>query len=189
MEMTGAQRINASQQAVWNALNDVDVLKQCIPGCDSITRVSPTDLAAQVTLRVGPVKASFKGAVKLSDIDPPNGYTIKGEGNGGSSGQAKGGARVWLTRDERYTVLNYDVNAEVSGKLAQLGSRLIDVTAKKLADDFFQKLGDITAPPTAEILAEREARIWIVWRIVRRIAQAIRRLFGGGAGATDQSAG
>ncbi|WP_243746570.1 SRPBCC family protein [Zavarzinia compransoris] len=187
--MTGAQRINASQQAVWTALNDVDVLKQCIPGCEQIARVSPTDLEALVVLRVGPVKASFKGAVKLSDIDPPNGYTIKGEGNGGSSGQAKGGARVWLTRDGRYTVLNYDVNAEVTGKLAQLGARLIDATAKKLADDFFQKLGDIVAPPTNEILAEREARQWIVIRVIKRVVRAIRRLFGGGGDAADRPAG
>lgn len=189
MEMTGAQRIDASQQAVWSALNDIDVLRQCIPGCEQISRTGPTDLEALVVLRVGPVKARFKGTVKLSDIDPPNGYTIKGEGNGGSSGQAKGGARVWLTRDGRYTVLNYDVNAEVTGKLAQLGARLIDATAKKLADDFFQKLGDIVAPPTSEVLAERDARQWLVIRVIRQVLRALRRLFGGGAEANDRKAG
>ena len=180
MEMIGSQRVNAPQQAVWEALNDTEVLRQCIPGCESITRVSPTNLEALVTLRIGPVKTSFKGAVTLSDINPPNGYTIKGEGNGGSAGQARGGAKVWLVREGGATTLNYSVNADVSGKLAQLGARLIDATAKKLADDFFEKLGDIVAPPTAEVLAIREARGPLIWRWIKALVRGIRRLFGGG---------
>lgn len=151
MEMNGSQRIEASREEVYAALNDVDILRQCIPGCDSIEKTSDTDMNAKVTLRVGPVKASFTGKVTLSDLDPPNGYTISGEGSGGMAGFAKGGAKVNLVPDGEATILNYAVSAEIGGKIAQLGSRLIDGTAKKLAGDFFAKFSDIVGPqPVAE---------------------------------------
>ena len=149
MDMTGSQRIEAPREAVYAALNNVDVLKQCIPGCESIEKTSDTEMNAKVTLRIGPVKASFTGKVTLSDLDPPNGYTISGEGSGGVAGFAKGGAKVTLTPDGEATMLTYVVNAEIGGKLAQLGSRLIDGTAKKLAGDFFEKFGASFVAPAA----------------------------------------
>lgn len=147
MDMNGSQRIEASREAVYAGLNDVDVLRQCIPGCDSIEKTSDTDMVAKVTLRIGPVKASFSGKVTLSDFDPPNGYTISGEGSGGMAGFAKGGAKVTLEADGEATILHYAVSAEIGGKLAQLGSRLIDGTAKKLAGDFFEKFSEIVGKP------------------------------------------
>lgn len=143
MDMNGSQRIEASREAVYAGLNDVDVLRQCIPGCDSIEKLSDTEMAAKVTLKIGPVKASFTGKVTLSDLDPPNGYTISGEGSGGIAGFAKGGAKVTLEPDGEATILHYIVTADIGGKIAQLGSRLIDGTAKKLAGDFFSKFGEI----------------------------------------------
>ncbi|MBM3512487.1 MAG: carbon monoxide dehydrogenase subunit G [Alphaproteobacteria bacterium] len=145
MDMTGEYRIPAPRAAVWAALNDVEVLKAAIPGCETITKLSDTEIEATVVAKVGPVKATFKGAVTLSDIDPPNGYTISGEGKGGVAGFAKGGARVRLKDDADGTLLSYEVTASVGGKLAQIGARLIDSTAKKLADDFFAKFGELAA--------------------------------------------
>ena len=145
MDMKGEYRISAPRAAVWAALNDVDVLKAAIPGCDSINRLSDTEIEATVTAKIGPVKASFKGLVTLLDIDPPNGYTIRGEGKGGPAGFAKGGAKVRLIDLGRETVLSYEVDASVGGKIAQIGARLIDSTAKKLADEFFAKFGELAA--------------------------------------------
>ncbi len=150
MEMTGEYRIPASREAVWQALNDPDVLKQCIPGCDEIEKTSDTEFSAKVTAKVGPVKAKFSGDVKLSDMDPPNGYTISGEGTGGAAGFAKGGAKVALTEDGNETILTYDVNATVGGKLAQIGSRLIDSTSKKMANEFFGKLAEVVGEPSSD---------------------------------------
>lgn len=147
MEMTGSQRIEAPREVVYAALNDVEILRQCIPGCDSIEKTSDTEMNAKVTLRIGPVKASFTGKVTLSDLDPPNGYTISGEGSGGIAGFAKGGAKVALEPDGDATILNYAVTADIGGKIAQLGSRLIDGTAKKLAGDFFAKFGSVVGSP------------------------------------------
>ncbi len=149
MDMNGIQRIEAPREKVYVALNDPEVLKQCIPGCETIERLSDTEMRAVVTLRVGPVKASFTGMVTLSDLDPPNGYTITGEGSGGGAGFAKGGAKVRLEADGKATILNYTVKADVGGKLAQLGGRLIESTAKKLAGDFFEKFGSIVGKPLA----------------------------------------
>ncbi|MPY75620.1 MAG: carbon monoxide dehydrogenase [Alphaproteobacteria bacterium] len=175
MDMTGEYRIPAPREAVWKALNDPDVLKQCIPGCEELEKKSDTEFAAKVTAKVGPVKAKFGGNVKMSDLDPPNGYTISGEGSGGAAGFAKGGAKVALKDDGGATVLSYTVNATVGGKLAQIGSRLIDSTAKKMANDFFGKFAEIVggdgaaaapdapaapsaeAPPTAGPTAALEA--------------------------------
>ena len=141
MDMSGEERIAAPRDAVWAALNDPEVLKACIPGCQSLTMTSPTELEATVKIKIGPVSATFKGQVTLSNLNPPESYTISGEGKGGIAGFAKGGADVRLTEDGDGTILAYDVKAEIGGKLAQLGSRLIDSTSKKLAAQFFADFG------------------------------------------------
>ncbi|MFK0275749.1 carbon monoxide dehydrogenase subunit G [Ensifer sp. NPDC090286] len=147
MDMTGEERIAAGRDAVWRGLNDPEILKRCIPGCQSLEMTSPTELAAVVKIKIGPVSASFTGNVVLSNLNPPESYTISGEGKGGIAGFAKGGADVALTEDGDETVLRYDVKAEIGGKLAQLGSRLIDSTAKKLAQQFFADFGAAVGGP------------------------------------------
>jgi carbon monoxide dehydrogenase subunit G len=138
MDMSGERRIPAPRKMVWDALNDPEVLKACIPGCEKLEAVSPTDLLATAAMRIGPIAARFNGKVHLSDIDEPNGYTISGEGQGGVAGFAKGGAKVRLADAESaITQLTYEVQAQVGGKIAQLGARLIDSTAKSMADAFF----------------------------------------------------
>src|SRR5579863_194667 len=139
MDMTGEYRLAAPRSKVWAALNDTEVLKQSIPGCDEIQKTSDTEMTAKVTAKVGPVSAHFSGKVTLSEIDPPNGYRISGEGTGGAAGFAKGGATVHLADDGDGTLLTYKVDAQVGGKLAQIGSRLIDGTARKMAGDFFSR--------------------------------------------------
>jgi uncharacterized protein len=152
MEMSGTQSIAASPETVYAALNDPEVLRQCIPGCEAIERTSDTALRARVTLKIGPMKVTFNGSVTLSDLDPPTSYTIMGEGSGGVAGFAKGGATVQLAPNgEAATLLTYTVKAEVGGKIAQLGARLIDGTAKKLAGEFFGKLGTVVAPEAAPV--------------------------------------
>ena len=143
MDIAGEYRIQAARQQVWDALNDPDVLKACIPGCDSVEKTSDTAFSAKVTAKVGPVKAKFAGDVTLSNMNPPESYTITGEGKGGAAGFAKGGADVHLTEDGDATVLNYTVQANVGGKLAQLGARLIQGTARKMADDFFGRFSEL----------------------------------------------
>lgn len=161
MDMNDSQRIEAPRETVWAALNDVEVLKACIPGCESITMTSDNEMEAQVVLKIGPVKASFSGKVTLSNIDPPNGYTISGEGQGGVAGHARGGADVRLEPDGEATILHYSVKAEVGGKIAQLGSRLIDSTAKKLAGEFFEKFAEVVAPqPEAEGEEKPKGKWW-----------------------------
>ena len=148
MEIKGEYRIAASRDKVFAALNDAAVLQACIPGCESLEKLSDTEMTAKVRLRIGPVSAAFGGKVTLSDIDPPNGYKISGEGQGGVAGFAKGGAIVKLADDAGTTVLSYDVDAQVGGKIAQVGARLIQGTAKKLADQFFGKFAEsVGAPP------------------------------------------
>jgi carbon monoxide dehydrogenase subunit G len=147
MDMTGEERIAASRPAVWAALNDIEVLKQCIPGCQSLERTAENEMAAKVKLQIGPVSATFSGKVKLSDLDPPSGYRIAGEGSGGAAGYAKGGATVRLVEDGTGTLLTYEAKADVGGKLAQLGGRLIDATARKLAGEFFSRLGNVVGGP------------------------------------------
>lgn len=137
MDMQGEERIAARRETVWAALNDPDILRQCIPGCQSLELKSPTELSASVKLKIGPVSASFAGDVILSNINAPESYTISGEGKGGIAGFAKGGADVTLTEDGDETILVYDAKAEIGGKLAQLGSRLVGSSAKKLAQQFF----------------------------------------------------
>ncbi|NLR98757.1 carbon monoxide dehydrogenase subunit G [Rhizobium sp. P38BS-XIX] len=140
MDMTGEERIAAPRDAVWAALNNPEILKQCIPGCQSLEWVSPTELTATVKLKIGPVSASFNGDVKLTNINAPESYTISGEGKGGIAGFAKGGADVVLREDGNETILQYEAKAQVGGKIAQLGSRLVDSSAKKLAQQFFSDL-------------------------------------------------
>ena len=144
MDMTGEYRIPAPRQRVWEALNDPQVLKAAIPGCEELKK-SPTELEAKVTAKVGPVSAKFGGEVTLSDLNPPESYTISGQGKGGAAGFAKGGATVMLAEDGADTILRYTAKAEVGGKLAQIGSRLIQGTARKMADEFFGKFSRIVA--------------------------------------------
>ena len=145
MDMSGSETIAAPIEAVWAGLNDPEILRQCIPGCEELKKVSDTEMTAVVVLKIGPVKARFEGAVQLSNLDPPNSYTISGEGKGGVVGFAKGGADVSLAAQGNETVLTYVVKAEVGGKIAQLGGRLIDSTAKKLAAQFFSSFGEKVA--------------------------------------------
>ncbi|MBP2290483.1 SRPBCC family protein [Azospirillum rugosum] len=156
MDMSGSQRIAAPREAVWKALNDPEILRQCIPGCEEVQKVSDTEFTAKVVAKVGPVSAKFAGKVTLSDLDPPNGYTITGEGSGGAAGFGKGGATVTLAPDGDATLLSYTAKAQVGGKLAQIGSRLVDATARKMADDFFTRFTAVVgAPePAPETLAE-----------------------------------
>ena len=147
MKLTGENRINASPQEVWHALNDPAILKQAIPGCDTLEKVDDTHFKATVTTKIGPVQAKFTGEVELQDLDPPNGYTISGKGSGGVAGNARGAAKVKLEPDGNGTKLTYDVDAQVTGKLAQLGSRLIDSTAKMLAGQFFNKFEQLVSKP------------------------------------------
>src|ERR1700754_1905867 len=137
MTMSGEYQIAAPREVVWAKLNDPEVLKASIPGCESLEKTSDTEFQAVAVTKIGPVKAKFKGKVKLSDLDPPNGYRISGEGEGSVAGFAKGGATVALAEKDGGTLLSYNVEAQIGGKLAQLGQRLINGTAKKLADEFF----------------------------------------------------
>src|SRR5436309_8829999 len=148
MTMNGEVQLASSREAVWTKLNDPEVLKACIPGCEELEKTEDNGFRATAKMKVGPVSARFKGKVMLSDIDPPNGYKISGEGQGGVAGFAKGGAVVRLTEDAGATLLAYDVDAQVGGKIAQVGARLIQGTARKLADQFFGKFADsVGAPP------------------------------------------
>jgi carbon monoxide dehydrogenase subunit G len=144
MKMSGSQVIDAPREAVWKGLNDPKVLQQCIPGCESIVASSPTQMSAKVVLKIGPVKAAFKGAVTLSDIKAPESYRISGKGEGGFAGFASGGATVKLTANSPgETLMEYDVDAQVGGKIAMLGSRLVDSTAQSLANQFFDKFAAV----------------------------------------------
>ncbi len=144
--MTGERRIPAPRSKVWDALNDPAILKASIPGCDNLEKTSDTEMKASASVKIGPISARFAGRVELSDIDAPNGYTISGEGQGGVAGFAKGGAKVALADDGPGTLLSYDVKAQVGGKIAQLGARLIDASAKQMADAFFDRFTAILTP-------------------------------------------
>jgi hypothetical protein len=145
MKMSGERVIPAPQARVWEALNDPEVLKQSLPGCQEIVKHSPTEFSARVTAKVGPVKANFAGDVTLSDLDPPHSYRISGKGTGGAAGFAAGGADVRLEPVDGQTKLVYEVDAKVGGKLAQIGSRLIDSTARRMADNFFTRFAEVVA--------------------------------------------
>lgn len=153
MEMSGERRIEAPRAAVWQALNDPEALKAAIPGCESIEKLSDTELAARLAIKIGPMAAKFSAKVKLENLDPPASYTISGEGNGGAMGFAKGGADVALEEvSPTETILRYHVKAQVGGKMAQLGARLIDSTAKQMADQFFDRF-KANLEPKASVVA------------------------------------
>jgi carbon monoxide dehydrogenase subunit G len=159
MEMHGEQRIPTHQQAVWDGLNDLDVLKACIAGCESIERVTESEHHVALTAAVGPVKAKFKGKMHLEDLNPPNSYRIRFEGQGGVAGFAKGEAEVSLKADGAGTLMSYTVHAQVGGKLAQVGSRLIDAAATKIADDFFSAFNARVAPVRIDANAQPAAPV------------------------------
>jgi uncharacterized protein len=163
MQMSDSQRIAAPQSQVWAALNDPEILKQCIPGCQSLDMTTPNDMTATVVIKVGPIKATFNGKVTLSDLDPPNSYRIQGEGSGGIAGFASGGASVQLEAESAdVTILHYDVDAQIGGKLAQLGGRLIDATSKKLAAEFFTAFATrVASPPDASAVNEPVKTPWL----------------------------
>jgi carbon monoxide dehydrogenase subunit G len=151
MTMNGQVQLAAGGDVVWAKLNDAEVLKRCIPGCEQFDRTAENEFQAIATVKVGPVKARWKGKVRLSDLNPPTSYRISGEGDGGVAGFAKGGATVSLSGKDGGTLLTYDVEAQIGGKLAQLGQRLINSAAKKTADDFFEKFAAAVAeavPPS-----------------------------------------
>lgn len=170
MQQSGEYRIGAARAAVWEALNDPQVLSRCIDGCESMTRTGDDTFTAVVRARIGPVNASFNAEVKLADLDPPNGYTLQGSVKGGIAGFGRGTARVSLSDDGDGTLLKYDVDGNVGGKLAQVGQRLIDGAARKMADDFFAAFSEIVAPtavqPDTTIVVGRPAsgipRWWLI---------------------------
>ena len=149
MTMSGQVQLAATRERVWAMLNDPTVLKSCVPGCEQFETSAENEFQAVATVKVGPVKARWKGKVRLSDLDPPNSYRISGEGEGGVAGFAKGGASVSLSDKDGGTLLSYSVEAQIGGKLAQLGQRLINSAAKKTADDFFAKFAQAVIPKAA----------------------------------------
>ena len=161
MEMSGEQLIPATQVQTWDALNDPEILKACVPGCESITLIAENEYQVLMTARIGPVSAKFKGKLALSDLDPPNSYSIAFEGQGGVAGFGKGGAKVQLASETGGTKLSYQVKANVGGKLAQIGSRLVDAASKKLAQEFFDafnaKVASVYPGHGAEEHAEEHA--------------------------------
>lgn len=167
MEMSNTQMVPASQEQTWKALNDPETLRACIPGCDGIERISDTEYTLTMTVKVGPVSAKFKGKMRLEDVKPPESYTLIFEGQGGAAGFAKGSAQVSLAPADEGTRLAYTVNAQVGGKLAQIGSRLVDGAAKKTADDFFgafvTRLGGTSAVQAAGAEGKRPARRPKIW--------------------------
>ena len=193
MDMTGEALIGAPRERVYEALNDPEVLKRSIPGCEEIEKVSDTEMSAKVVAKVGPVTAKFNGHVTLTDLNPPKSYTISGEGKGGAAGFAKGSAKVRLEPDGAATIMRYEVKAQVGGKLAQLGGRLIDGTAKKMADQFFANFGDIVAgaagqeglvaapaatpgnlaPARVDAARKQKRTKWILWTAVAAALAAI----------------
>lgn len=184
MELKDSIRINAPRAKVYAALNDPDILRQSIPGCEALQKNSDTEFEATVTSKVGPLTAKLKGAVQLSDLNPPEGYTLSGEGKGGPAGFAKVKARVQLADEGATTLLSYDVKADVGGKLGQLGGPIIDRTARKLAGEFFQQFETLVSEPapageeatlapaaTAAVAAPRSTTA--VWYFMAAVALAL----------------
>jgi carbon monoxide dehydrogenase subunit G len=158
MEMTGERRIPASREKVWEALNDPESLRAAIPGCEAVERSGPDEFQARVSMKLGPMAARFSSKIKLENLNPPASYTLAGEGNGGALGFAKGGADVQLEAlGPSETLLKYQVKAQVGGKMAQLGARLIDSTAKTMADQFFERFAGALTPAAAPAEAVAES--------------------------------
>jgi len=151
MNMSDEQILPAGRELVWKMLNDPDVLRDCIPGCESLEATEPNVLTATVQLKVGPIKAKFSGVVEMADLDPPSSYSLSGEGKGGIAGFAKGRADVALLEHEEGTLMKYDVNVQIGGKLAQLGSRMIDSTSRKLSGQFFECFAAKVVAASAEV--------------------------------------
>ena len=155
IDFSGEYRIPAPLRTVWEALNDATVLRACISGCQQLDKVSDTEMTALVVAKVGPVSATFRGRVLLSELDPPNGYTLSGQGQGGAAGFARMGAKVALAADGEHTLLKYTASADIGGKLASVGSRLVQSVAKKNADDFFaafaRRVGGEAVPAAAAL--------------------------------------
>ena len=173
MEMTGEQIIAAAQAEVWRGLNDPEVLKACISGCESMERLRETEFTMVTIAAIGPVKAKFRGKLLLADLDPPNSYSLSFDGQGGVAGFGKGSAKVSLAAEGAGTRLSYAVKAQVGGKLAQVGSRLIDGVAKKMADDFFAAFNQKMAGPpaaVAEPFAETAPSTTPLWWVIGVIA-------------------
>src|SRR5258706_3733278 len=185
MDMTGETLIPAPREAVWRALNDPEILRQSIPGCETIEKTSDTSFAAKVVAKVGPVRATFTGQVELTDLDPPNGYRISGEGKGGPAGFAKGGATVKLTDDGAGTKLSYTVDAQIGGKLAQIGSRLIDATARSMAQDFFGRFSKLVAPGGTPAAAADSAHDAVAGDTIEDPAELVTSPQADGAAAMD----
>ena len=173
MELKGEYRIPAPRERVWSMLNDPAVLRACIPGCESLDGSIEEGFSARVTTKVGPVKATFNGSVELSNVNAPESYTISGEGKGGVAGFAKGGADVHLAEDGGETVLTYNASAQVGGKLAQLGARLIDSTAKKLADQFFSCFAEKAGAPEGEAEAGEHGIVHGLGEAVHEVEEAV----------------
>ena len=157
MEIKGEYQIGASREAVWQALNDPEMLKKCIPGCESLEKISDTEFAAKVTAAIGPVRAKFNTALSLQDLNPPHSYRLTGESKGGAAGFGKGGAYVQLEENEAGTLLRYDADFKVGGKIAQVGSRLVLGATKKTADDFFGAFSKELDPGATRIDVEEES--------------------------------
>ena len=155
--MRGEYRIAAGREAVWAALNEPSVLQACLEGCESFDKVSDTDFKAKMTTRVGPIRTKFSCAIQLSDLDPPNSYTLSGKGDGGPSGFAKGSVKVSLTDSEGDTVLSYAVDASLRGKIGQMGARVVDNVARSMADKFFGKLSAMVVDESASAASEGES--------------------------------
>ena len=158
MKLSGSYKIPTDKQSVWEALNNPEILEKCIPGCEEFNKNSDTSFTATATNKIGPFNASFTGDVELQDLNPPHSYKLVGQGNS-PVGFASGEAKVTLTEDEGYTVLTYDVEANVGGKIAQVGSRLIDMTAKKMADIFFGKFSETISPQSQSSQSKSESSI------------------------------
>jgi len=157
MDMTGVERIPAKREIVWEALNSPGVLRKCIPNCEALERTSPTELVATVKLKIGPISTNFKANVTLSNLNPPESYTISFEGQGGIAGFAKGSSDVTLVEEGDETVLSYAIKAQMGGKLAMLGSRMLDSSTKKLAEQFFKKFNRLAAKRGARAEAQAKA--------------------------------
>ena len=159
MDMSGERRIDAPRQRVWDALNNPETLRTSIPGCETLEKLEDGSLKATASVKIGPISAKFAGKVQLLDLDPPNSYRIEGEGQGGVAGFAKGGAVVRLVADGNATILRYEVKAQVGGKIAQLGARLIDATAKQMADAFFDRFAATVTSAEGEAVVLPEPKL------------------------------